>query len=183
MSQWKLSGLDEVEEQTERYVPTHGPHQEVHHNTDRKANWVQTSRGSNHVVSWHHLGAEGPAQGGAEQREKPGKSHEDPREMSTKKARKGAQRRAQTMQKNAPVEKPSYCCSPESLERLEFGPYSNTSGESQKSPKGRSTSGGDNERDKESKKNEEMTNVEVNAILLQLAFWNRTLKYGLESRR
>ena len=98
VSRWKLSGLHEVEEQKQRDVPTHDPHQEVHH-TDRKATWVQTSRGSNHVVSWHHLGAEDPAQGGAEQREKPGKSHEDPREMSTKKARRGAQRRAQTMEK------------------------------------------------------------------------------------
>ena len=176
VSRWKLSGLHEVEEQKQRDVPTHDPHQEVHH-TDRKATWVQTSRGSNHVVSWHHLGAEDPAQGGAEQREKPGKSHEDPREMSTKKARRGAQRRVQTIEKNTSVEGPSYWCFRETPQRLEFGSYSETSGESQTSPKGRRTSGRDNERNKD----RDLTNFEVSAILLQPSFWNGTLKYGLKS--
>ena len=106
VSRWKLSGLHEVEQEKQRDVPTHDPHQEVHH-TDRKATWVQTSRGSNHAVSWHHLGAEDPAQGGAEQREKPGKSHEDPREMSTKKARRGAQRRVQTIEKTHLLRSPA----------------------------------------------------------------------------
>ena len=78
VSRWKLSGLHEVEEEKQRDVPTHDPHQEVHH-TDRKATWVQTSRGSNHVVSWHHLGAEDPARGGGGAKRKARKEPRGPK--------------------------------------------------------------------------------------------------------
>ena len=96
--------------------------------------------------------------------------------MSTKKARRGAQRRAQTIEKT-PVEEPSYWCFRETPQRLEFGSYSETSGESQTSSKGRRTSGRDNERNKD----RDLTDFEVGAILLQQSFWNGTLKYGLKS--
>ena len=72
---------------------------------------------------------------------------------------------------------PSYWCFPETPQRLEFGSYSETSGESQTSPKGRRTSGRDNERNKD----RDLTNFEVSAILLQQSFWKGTLKYGLKS--
>ena len=79
--------------------------------------------------------------------------------------------------RNTPVEEPSYWCFPETPQRLEFGSYSETSGESQASPKGRRTSGRDNERNND----RDLTNFEVGAILLQQSCWNGTLKYGLKS--
>ena len=100
------------------------------------------------------------------------------------------------MENIALVEEPDHWCSPEGLERPEFGPelfpretrYSETRGSegSQRSSKGRRTSGGEKERNKNKEKTEDrtpLTNVEMNAMCLQLTFWDGMLKYGLQSRR
>ena len=90
------------------------------------------------------------------------------------------------MEKIALVEEPGYWCSPESLERPELGPYSETSGDPQTLPKGRRTSGGDQERKQNEEKTEDrtpLTNVEMSAICLQLTYCDGMLTYGLESRR